>query len=158
MKKISAKLNKLLSPGQTIIEVLIATMVVAVVMTAIASTLTSSIRNTTESKFRSLSTSYAQEGLEVFRREKLLLGWASFQDAVTAGTFCLNDLPADTTEFLAMPTGNCTEGVLMSGTELTREGLVTVLSSTQIRVEVTVTWYDGDRQRQVTVTQEYLDF
>jgi type II secretory pathway component PulJ len=152
MKKVAAQF---LQRGQTIIEVLIATVVVALVMTAIAAALTSSLRNTAESKFRSYASSYAQQAMEVFIRERSLLGWQQFTEATLSGVFCLNELPADTEAFLNMPVGACTESVVYSGTDFFREANVTVVNADEIRVEVLVEWQDSGRERQVRVTQEF---
>lgn len=149
------QLKKLNQRGQTIIEVLIATVVVGVVMTAIGAALTSSLRNTAESKFRSYASTYAQQAMEVFIRERSLLGWQQFQEAVISGQFCLNELPANSEAFIAMPAGTCTQGVAFSGTEFEREAEISVLSADEIRVEVVVQWQDNGRDREVSLTQEF---
>jgi Tfp pilus assembly protein PilV len=141
--------------GQTIIEVLIATVVVALVMTAIAAALTSSLRNTAEGKFRAYANEYAQQAMEVFIRERNLLGWQQFTEAIVSGIFCLNELPANTEAFLTMPVGACTEGTTFAGTDFTRQANVTVLSPDEVRVEVEVLWQDSGRDREVSLTQEF---
>jgi Tfp pilus assembly protein PilV len=141
--------------GQSIIEVLVATVVVALVMTAIAAALTSSLRNTTESKFRSYASAHGQEAMEVFVRERNLLGWQQFQEAVVSGQFCMNTLPADSDSFIAMAVGTCVDGTAYSGTTFTREATVTVVAPDEIRVEVFVEWTDNGRDRQVALVQVF---
>lgn len=153
--KASSRLNQGNQSGQTIIEVLIATVVVALVMTAIASALTSSLRNTAEGKFRSYANTHAQQAMEVFIRERNLLGWQQFTESVISGAFCLNELPADSAAFLIMPSGSCTEGVAFAGTEFVRQANVTVVNAEEIRVEVEVLWEDNGRNREVSLTQEF---
>lgn len=144
--------------GQTIIEVLIATLVVGLVLTAIANVLTSSIRNTSESSNRSYATSYGQQALEVFRRERALLGWDQFQQLLVAGTFCLEELPADTDAFGSMPQGTCSgAGTVLPGGQFRREALVTIVSPTEVRVEIEVTWYDGPNEKNISMVQEFKE-
>lgn len=143
------------SSGQTIIEVLIATVVVAVVMTAIAATLTSSLRNTTESRFRSFASTYAQEAMEIFIRERTILGWQQFSEVVAGGVFCLNTLPVNTTEFTAMTTGECTSGTPLSGTEFVREADVVVVSADEVEITISVEWVDNGRDRSLEVAQVF---
>lgn len=147
--------NSKSNAGQSIIEVLVATVVVALVMTAIAAALTSSLRNTTESKFRSYAVAHGQEAMEVFVRERSLLGWQQFQEAVISGQFCMNDLPTNSEAFITMPVGTCANGVAYSGTNFVREANVTVVSPDEIRVEVFVTWSDNGRDREVSLVQVF---
>jgi len=146
------------SPGQTIIEVLVATLIVSLVMTTIAAGMTFSVRSTAESKFRNLGSSLAQQGLETFRENRALLGWTRFKEAVASGTFCINELPTTTAAFVAMTASDCTSGAVIAGTEFTREALVDVQSETKVRVEISVKWYSGDIQKNVTVVQEFQQY
>jgi Tfp pilus assembly protein PilW len=141
--------------GQSIIEVLVATVVVALVMTAIAATLTSSLRNTTEGKFRSYASAHGQEAMEIFLRERSLLGWQQFQEAVISGQFCMNELPADSAAFISMSAGTCSGGIAYSGTEFVREAQVSIASADEIMVEVFVTWQDNGRDREVSLVQVF---
>jgi type II secretory pathway pseudopilin PulG len=143
------------SSGQSIIEVIIATLIVGVVLTAIASGLTLSIKNTAQTQLRELSTNFAQEGLEVFRRERSMLGWTSFAEALDNNDYCLNTLPQDSAEFATMPTGECSTGTAIAGTTLTRNATVTVLSADSIQVHVTVEWQEAERTNTVEVYQVF---
>src|SRR3990167_4923802 len=91
--------------GSSLIEIVVATGVMALVLTAILSGLTLSLKTNAESEYRSHAVKRAQEGLEVFRRERTLLGWDIFVAGFTSDTYyCLQTLPAPKTAFT---TGEC---------------------------------------------------
>lgn len=141
--------------GQSIIEVIIATLIVGLVLTAIASGLTLSIKNTAQTQLRELSTNFAQEGLEVFRRERNMLGWTSFAEALDSNEYCLNILPQDSAEFATMPTGECSNGTAIAGTTLTRNATVTILSADRIQVQIVVEWQEAYQTNSVEVYQVF---
>jgi Tfp pilus assembly protein PilV len=97
--------------GQTIVEVLIATAVVGTVLTAVAGALTFSVKNTAQARYRALAASQAQDAVEVFRRERALLGWESFQAEINPGVYCYNTLPTNSTQFFAVTPGACGSGL-----------------------------------------------
>lgn len=141
--------------GQTIIEVLIATLVVGMVLTAVAATLTVSVKNTAQSRYQEVARTRAQSGLEVFRQARNTIGWGEFSDKLGTGIYCLNSLPVGTDGFLAMPSGACSDSVLMIGTDFVREAYVTQLSPDEIRVELAVGWIDGTLDKEVRLTQVF---
>ncbi len=149
------------SPGQTIVEILMATAVVAVVLTAVAGALTFTVKNSAESKYKAVATQKAQEAVEIFRRERAVLGWETFTETLQNGEYCFNELPADSAAFQALTPATCSEGVAEAGTEFTRQVLVTLQDNgtevTQVQVESEVTWYDGKVTRSVRATQQLLD-
>ncbi len=65
--------------GSTILEVLVATLVVGTMLTAIAASLTHSIKNSAEAEYRKVATRLAQESLEIFRKEKYIRTWSAFK-------------------------------------------------------------------------------
>ena len=146
--------------GQSILEVLIAIMVVGMVMVAIASVLTLSIKNTAESRYRNVATTEAQQAIEVFRREKVRLGWNAFKTAAIGGEYCWNSLPAGNDEladFLGLNVGECQEGYTVGGTEFTRN--VEILQTAdEVVVIITVSWVDGDLDREVVQEQEFREY
>lgn len=139
--------------GQTIIEVLIAIMVVAMVMVTIAASLTLSVKNVAESKYRSLATSWGQEAMEVYRREKNVLGWQAFRDGVVSGIVCLNALPTSSENFISLPGGECEQSLTLSGAGFKRQALVTVLPD-RVRIEITVSWQSSNLTKSVQLIQE----
>ncbi|HEX7017378.1 MAG TPA: hypothetical protein VF209_00515 [Patescibacteria group bacterium] len=153
--------NKLSSQrGQSIIEVLIATLVVGLVMVAIAAVLTMSVKNTAEGRYRNVATSEGQQVLEIFRRERVRLGWSAFQTALIGGEYCLNSLPAADDELadtLAQNIGVCEESYELGGTAFTRDVLVQKTAD-EVVVVVTVGWLDGDQPREVVLEQEFREY
>lgn len=136
--------------GQTIIEVLVAAVIVSTVLTAIAIGLTFSVKTTADSRYRAYATKYAQETLEVFRRERTNLGWESFAVAVTSGVYCYNTLPASTQDFVARIPEECAAGQTIGDSIFTREADVTVTVD-EVKVLSSVKWSDGNRLKQVEV-------
>ncbi len=138
------------------IEVLIVILVVATVLTALAAGLTMSIKNTAQSKQRSLATSFAQDSLEVFHRERASMGWTSFQDALNDGIYCLNQLPNNSTEFRALSSGECAADEKIAGTNFQREVNLTVIAD-EVTVVSTVSWFDGGTEKQISVQQSFRE-
>lgn len=139
--------------GQTIIEVLLATLVVAAVLVAITYGMTNSTKNADQNKQRATANLYAQEVIEVFRRERDNLGWNSFQAELTDnGIYCLNNLPDDTQDFANLNTGPCASSSYISGTKFQRE-LVVDKSTNEVVLDVSVTWQDGTREQEVELRQ-----
>ena len=145
------------APGQTIIEVLIATVVVAIVMIAVAAALLLSVKNTAQSKYKGLASSRAQEAVEYFRRQRSLLGWTRFFETINAGTFCLNVLPITSEELGELGDGACEAGVALAGTEFKREAWIDVIAANAIRVEIQVSWLDAGVRRNVSLVQEFKE-
>lgn len=141
--------------GSSMIEILIATGVVGLVMTAVASGLVLSVKNSSISKYKVLASTRAQEAMEVFRREKVLLGWSQFYDVMSTATYCLNTLASDSAQFKAMTTGACSADAKIAGTSFIREGLVNIISADEIRVEIVVNWVDGNVPRSSNLIQEF---
>lgn len=143
--------------GQTVIEVLLATVVVAVVLTAIAVGLTISVRNTSEAKLRSYASVQAQRVMEVFRRERVMHGWQTFRNSLSNGQYCFNTLPSSLSGFPNL-TGPCTTGVSAQGTEFRSDVFVTVGLST-VTVEVAVSWENNaSRNPEIVVSQEFREY
>jgi len=144
--------------GSSLIEILVAVMVMATVLTAVVAGLTISIKTTAESKYRSLAIKKNQEAVEVFRREHTLLGWDAFKATLGAGgSICLATLPEPPTQFSI--TGECdvedSDDVLsLANIDYIREALVdTTTSPAIVTVTVNTSWQNGERD--VEVTQEF---
>jgi len=145
--------------GQSIIEVLIATGVVALVMTALMATMTLSLQNSSQSKYRSLATKIGQEGMESFRQFRDELGWETFYEVINSqgdGMYCLNTTPATIEQLQALSYGTCTDfPISRTGVAFQREVDVQIISADRISFQVTVTWQDGLEERNTTLTQEF---
>lgn len=142
------------SQGQTLIEILLATTVVAMVLTAIVAGLSLSVRNTGHARLQNSAVKYANETLEVFRRERQILGWESFRTALASDTYCINDLPTTSSGFVALSAGECAPETYISDTIFQREAMVAA-GSDEVQVESVVTWAEGGKEKQVMVEQRF---
>jgi len=134
--------------GFTLIEVLLAVVIVGTVLTAIATTLTGTVKNAAESRYRTRATTLSQEGLEFFTRERQLEGWGDFQAFFPNGTttYCVADLP-NAGQLATLSVGACAtgQGIDEPGVEFLRQAVVTKdpAKPGQIDVVVNVSWIDG---------------
>jgi Tfp pilus assembly protein PilV len=146
--------------GQTIIEVVIATGVVALVMTAVVAIVSVSLRNTTRAKAKVLATKYTQEGIEYFRAQRNLLGWESMFQAIQQGsggsTYCMSTLPYGEDGGLAsLPNRACLPNEFVDSRQIyQRSAEITTTGSDTLTITVTVTWNDGDRTQTSNATAE----
>lgn len=145
--------------GSGLIEIIVATGVMALVLTAIIAGLTLSLRTSSETEYRSQSVKRAQEAMEVFRRERTLRGWEAFVDSVkVSSTYCMSALPAPEATWDA---GACTpsETFVISGQEFTREAMVvvdeTVPTDVQVRVKIVVSWTTDSTSKDVQIVQTF---
>lgn len=148
-------LSNINNSGQSIIEVLIATLVVGLVLTAIASGLTLSLKTTSDTQLRELAGNFAQEGIETIRRERTVLGWTAFTDSLSQGTFCLNELPENSEAFANLPEGECSQGTSIAGHTLTRWVEVVQSNQDTVEIEVHVQWESGDTSNTVSYSQVF---
>ena len=144
--------------GQSIIEVLIATGVVALVMTAVMAAMTLSLQNSAQAKYRSLATKLAQDGMENLRQFRTSLGWEAFYQILSdqgSGTYCLNSLPTNETQLASLESGACeTYGISRGGVNFKRELMLDIVSSDKISLQITTTWVDGNRTHHSLIKQE----
>lgn len=143
--------------GSTIIELLIAVMVVGLIVTAVANAVTTSIKNTGESRFRDNATVLGQQVLEYMRGQKNQLGMPAFIAAFSEPTYCF---VANVESPINTECGT-SDTIVLSGTEFTREarigsgGAGTRANPYYMTVTVTVSWLDGTQTRQVELIQEF---
>lgn len=148
--------------GFTLIEILIAIVVVGLVLTAVTSALSVSIKNSAEARYRARATTLSQEVSEALLRELSLLGWgefvAFFPTAATPTTYCLQAAPS-VGQLRSMIRRACTntEKINEAGVSFTREIYVSklVADPTEISIEITTRWTDGSRTPEVTFTRVF---
>ena len=145
--------------GQSLIEVLIATTVVAVVLTSLAAGLTMSLKTGAESKYKSYASFYAEEANEFFRRERVKLGWAEFRDTLDSlpNTVCILSLPNNLIEIAEFET-SCSSGLVAVGAEFERVVTLNQPDAQTYLINVQVSWINGEKQRQVSVDQIYKEY
>lgn len=157
MKRIRS-ISPRLSRGSTLIELLIATMIVGTVVTAIAAGVSNSVKNNAESRYREIATVLAQQGMETLRSERGNLGWATFHNTITAGTFCM---PAGMTSLsqLSLTPQHCI--VTESNLDFNRSVVLSKTSGAdpEVTAVITVSW---ERKSGVTsdvmITQTFKDY
>lgn len=154
------KLKQLLQQrGSGLIEIIVATGVMALVLTSIVAGLTLSLKTNAESEYRFQAVKRAQEAMEIFRRERTLLGWDAFVTALKASNiYCFKDLPAPFESFVPGACAN-TDVIVISGQEFVREANVTVdetdPNNPQIKVIITMSWLTNDNIKDVEIAQVF---
>jgi type II secretory pathway pseudopilin PulG len=143
--------------GSSLIEIIVATGVMALVLTSIVAGLTLSLKTNAESEYRSQAVSRAQEAMEIFRRERTLLGWEAFSSSLVGDTeYCFKELPDP---FEAFTGGACdsSDTIVISGQEFIREAEVNVdvanPSDPQVRVKIIMSWTTNENTKDVEIVQ-----
>lgn len=151
--------------GSTLIEVLVAILIMAIVLTGLSAALTYSLKNSAQADYRQIATRQAQDAIEILRKERSDLGWTAFESAFVGGnTYCVGtnqisfDDPTAAREFT---TGTCTGNVAIAQSPVTLTRSFSRIGDTTdpdiVRVQVTVTWNDGASPRDVILIQEFRD-
>lgn len=141
--------------GSSIIELLIATMIVGSLVTAMAVGMTYTIKNSSEVRYRDASSVLAQDGIEYFRKERDVRGWDVFFNKIENGkTMCINTFPSAITSATFGACGS-NSTFTVSNIAYKREAKFTKNTSNgSVKIEVTVTWnVGGSDQHHTTVTQ-----
>jgi len=158
MNKIIFK-KKIDKSGFSLIEILFASLVVAMTLTAIAASLSYSINLNNQSNYRAIAIDKAQEGLDFFKRERVTLGWSEFQENLSNETgssrieeeYCVASIPSpsdlpDTIAFSFLVSGQCSDydlDVQGAGVNFKRNVTVSLVPGDideEIVITVTVSW------------------
>lgn len=157
--KIKPRLSLSLQSGQTIIEVLLAALIVGLVVTAAAIGLTYSVKNNAEVRYKELATAQAQEVIEAFRRERDKTNWSVFRSNIeTALTnnagYCFATIPDSLSKFTAVSNFSSCAPYEHSRTSFRRIAQVSLPSADTdtIQLTITVSWHEGaGNPRSITV-------
>ncbi len=142
--------------GSTIIELLIAVMVVGLIITAVANAVTTSIKNTGESRFRENATVLGQQVIEYMHGRKNELGMVNFKNTYTAGNYCFI-----TVESPISSACGTNDLITMAGTSFKRNAVITSggngtrANPYYLNIRVTVSWQDGASTRDIELIQEF---
>lgn len=143
--------------GQSIIEVLIATAVVAVLLVSLLILGTNSLKATTYARNLNQATAYSNQVGDWLRNMKESVGWGIFsttilEDTATSTvTYCLSTLPADATEFRALANQPCTSTDTIPQTIFTRNVILNVdLINGTITATINTTW-EANTTRNATI-------
>jgi prepilin-type N-terminal cleavage/methylation domain-containing protein len=120
--------------GQTLLEVLLALSIIAIVIGGAGGVITSSLNNAQVTKNKTLSTKYAQEGIEAMR-ELRNKSYSQFRNY--SGTYCLGSMPAALLASSSCTTPNVTSYIRT--VLIDQSGCGTNIA----KVTVTVSWKDG---------------
>lgn len=85
--------------GSTVIEVLIATTIVAFALTGLAALMTNNVKNSAEADYREAAAGIAQDTMERIRQKKTTTAWSSFIAAPYGATGCNDDVAKYNTTF-----------------------------------------------------------
>jgi len=165
--KLISKITKLCATrGSTLIELIIAVMVVGLILTAVANAVTHSVKNDGEARYKQVATTLGQEVIENIRSEKNRLGMVNLMNILGTQTYCFQDLPGELAT--TPPTGACgtAQAIQMAGTDFFRNttvvstgaGLATNPNDPYtMNVTVAVSWYDGANLKSVELIQRFQE-
>ncbi|MEA2056610.1 MAG: prepilin-type N-terminal cleavage/methylation domain-containing protein [Patescibacteria group bacterium] len=161
-KFISKKKNR---QGFSLIELLIATTVVSLTLTAIATILIYSIKVNDRAIFREIATKKAQEGMDFFKRERVILGWNNFY-SLLGSSYCLNQIPqpsvsSDDSAFDNLSISCVDYEILVTGAsaEFKREVDISKSGGDTVSITMTVSWPKGDYDSlSVELTQDFKQY
>lgn len=131
--------------GQSLIEIILALIVVVAVITGITFAITSSLKNATFSKNQNLATTYAQQGMETVRRIRDR-SWAAFFNAPGGPFFCLSENSSELTKRLGLDcdgegnVGIFIRGIVLENNDVNCAGAV----NTKVKATVSVKWPDSN--------------
>lgn len=137
--------------GQTLIEVLVAIVMISGVLVAFLSALTNAAANLQYSRNKTQATKYAQEAIEYIRTQRDFNTWSDFYTGID-GKWCMStlDWPPST------PTP-CSAPISDQYAIFYREAAFTLNDpdNDRVTIEVVVTWTQGARTSQV-ILDTYL--
>ena len=152
--------------GQSLLEAVVALGVIALVLVGLIHAGVVGVRNSSSSESQALSARYGTEATEWLKNEESVLGWTSFS-AVFPGSdvglpYCLSSSPLvvsrDASSFVAtLGTINPASCSPISGTNLSREIVVTQLASGTIpmNIRVTISWDEGSIKREANYDVQF---
>lgn len=144
--------------GSSIIEVLIALVLVGTVLTAVAATLMRSISSSSSARYREIATSMGQDMIEIFHYERSSRPWINatngFYTVVGANkSYCANNITDSSIAELVA--GACstagTHDVELSGVDFRRNiraTQTTIGGNEAVEVTATISWDAGNTGRQ----------
>ena len=140
--------------GSTLIEVLVAILIVGLVVTGVMLSITYSVKNSAEARYREVASQLAQDGMEVVKLRREVDEWSEFQD-YAPGTYCL------ATSVAALSTAPpCTDNVTNASKRFTRSVVITKAGTNPqiVTATVTVTWQsDSNVNMNVQITQQFRE-
>lgn len=142
-----------LPTGQSILEVVLATSLIAVGLIAALALGNSSQKSASFSRNVNVAGNYSYQVADWARTLRTYLGWGNFtylisEDGSENVTYCLNGtLPTTDLEFQALTPGACDEDSFLTGTEIYQREVnfdLTNLASGAITATVTTSWQEEE--------------
>ena len=88
--------------GSSLIEIIMATAIVSLILVSIMLSMTYTMKLNSQSQFRALATQKAQETVDLFRRERTVLGCEDFLTVLENGqTYCVAEIPSQPSQSIS---------------------------------------------------------
>ncbi len=137
--------------GQTILEILLATAIIAILLVSLIALSTYSSKSSTYAKQLNQATDYSNQLADWLRDQKQLLGWFSFLQLLEEDTnnnyvtYCFNNLPSTTNDFRNLSNSPCPSTAHILNTNFTRQATFDLSQTDQgiITVNITTSWQDN---------------
>ena len=133
--------------GQTILEILVATSVVAVLLVGLLSLGNHSLKSSTYAKNLNQATEFSNQLADWFRNIKHEIGWGAFKEILeedasgTTLTYCFNNIPATTTEFRNLENASCVTDSYIPNTRFWREANIDLSSINDGSIIININTY-----------------
>ena len=142
-------------------EVIVGFAVAVLGMMAILQLANRSMGNAGVAERQAQATRYANEGLDWVKGQVVELGWTGFlayatPDPSPPAVYCLNTL-------VWTAGGNCAAGTVITNTEFTRTLSMSyktdiTTSKNLVMAQLSVTWFEGDRQAVINREYEFVPY
>jgi type II secretory pathway pseudopilin PulG len=149
--------------ASTLVEILVALMVIMVVLTSIMAVMSMSIRLSESNEKRLLALQKAEETVEYFKRERLLNPWSVFFPALPEGSYCfpVASMP-DSLQLVASGEyfGTCgpEDTFESAGYEFQREVEISHPDSSTLLLTVVISWMQANGEKTLSLQQEYKEY
>ena len=144
---------KIKQRGNTLIELLLATVIVGVMLTGVAISLTYSIQREALSRYREGATDLAAEISEYFLLRRAQQNWRGFYDNLSNSSYCYN--PVNPPSITA---GASCAGISRLGMDFDSEITITKTGGPEkISALITITWNVDGEDRTYELVQEYYE-
>lgn len=141
--------------GQSLVEVIVMVAVVTMIVTALVAGTVSALKATNYSSSKSQATKYAQEGMELVRKDRDA-SWTTFF-ARAGVTYCIPDPAPNGSSWVQ--SNNCPGNISDPYGQYTRSAsFVWVPASSEMTVTVTVKWNEGNTTHQSQLVSNFTQW
>lgn len=146
--------------ASTLIEILIAVTIIALVLTSVSAMITMSIKLASSNEQKQLALQKAQEAMEFFRKERSVNSWHSFSIPLEdESSYCISSLP-ESVASMSAKLGICGDTDILEAAkyEFKREANIEFNAENSVRVEIDVLWQDGNKNKNLSIQQNFENF